>query len=203
MNKANHQPPITVRTCGNRLSSREPSTGSLSRWRQERLRAVWDSVETGKTVLLKLIMGFTEPDSGSVRIHGRKVTSIDSGALREIRKRIGFLCQQASLYDSLTVQENVAFPLARHTKLPEPECKSKARAARQCGDGQRLARLTDLARHAKARRLGALWLWTPRFCSLTSLLRVSIRSPQGDRQTDSGPKSEAPDDRRGGDTRYP
>jgi phospholipid/cholesterol/gamma-HCH transport system ATP-binding protein len=60
------------------MASRKSSTGSLSRWRKERLWAVLGRSGTGKTVLLKLIIGFTEPDSGSVRIHGREITSIDT-----------------------------------------------------------------------------------------------------------------------------
>ena len=82
---------------------------------------------TGKSVLLKLMVGLQDADSGSIRIHGQEITEIDAEHLDEIRKKIGFLFQQAALYDSLTVEENVAFPLARHTKLSAAERKAKAR----------------------------------------------------------------------------
>lgn len=80
---------------------------------------------TGKSVLLKLIVGLQEPDSGSIRIHGQEVAGLELEQLNEIRKRIGFLFQQAALYDSLTVEENVAFPLERHTQLSPAEQKAR------------------------------------------------------------------------------
>ena len=74
---------------------------------------------TGKSVLLKLIIGLQKPDAGSVRIHGEEVTGLALERLNEIRKKMGFLFQSAALYDSMTVEENVAFPLQRHTTLSD------------------------------------------------------------------------------------
>ncbi|HLK63931.1 MAG TPA: ABC transporter ATP-binding protein [Bryobacteraceae bacterium] len=71
---------------------------------------------TGKSVLLKLLIGLDKPDSGVVRMHGQDVAALKPEQLAALRKRIGFLFQQAALYDSLTVEENVAFPLSRHSK---------------------------------------------------------------------------------------
>jgi phospholipid/cholesterol/gamma-HCH transport system ATP-binding protein len=82
---------------------------------------------TGKSVLLKLIVGLQKPDSGSIRIHGQEVVGLEMNRLNEIRKKIGFLFQQAALYDSLTVEENVAFPLERHTTLSDAERKERVR----------------------------------------------------------------------------
>src|SRR5580693_2795879 len=76
---------------------------------------------TGKSVLLKLIVGLQRPDSGSIRIHGQEIAGLEMDRLNQIRKKIGFLFQQAALYDSLTVQENVEFPLRRHTTLSDAE----------------------------------------------------------------------------------
>src|SRR5579863_4938975 len=64
---------------------------------------------TGKSVLLRLIVGLDTPDSGSIRIHGKNIAGLALDRMGEIRKKMGFLFQQAALYDSLTVQENVAF----------------------------------------------------------------------------------------------
>jgi phospholipid/cholesterol/gamma-HCH transport system ATP-binding protein len=69
---------------------------------------------TGKSVLLRLIIGLEEPDSGSVRIHGQDIAGLALDQLGEIRKKVGFLFQHAALYDSLTVEQNVAFPLQHH-----------------------------------------------------------------------------------------
>ncbi len=82
---------------------------------------------TGKSVLLKLLIGLQIPDSGSVRIAGEEITGLDPAPLNEVRKRIGFLFQQAALYDSLTIGQNVDFPLRRHAKLSESDRAAKVR----------------------------------------------------------------------------
>ena len=82
---------------------------------------------TGKSVLLKLIVGLQQPDSGSIQIHGQEIVGLEMDGLNEIRKKIGILFQQAALYDSLTVEENVAFPLNRHTTLSDAERREKVR----------------------------------------------------------------------------
>ena len=76
---------------------------------------------TGKSVLLKLIIGLHKPDAGSIRVNGAEVTNLPPKELNEVRKKVGCLFQQAALYDSLTVEENVAFPLRRHSKMSDGE----------------------------------------------------------------------------------
>ena len=71
---------------------------------------------TGKSVLLRLIIGLETPDSGSILIHGQDIAGLAIDRMGEIRKKMGFLFQHAALYDSLTVEENVAFPLLHHKK---------------------------------------------------------------------------------------
>jgi phospholipid/cholesterol/gamma-HCH transport system ATP-binding protein len=71
---------------------------------------------TGKSVLLRIIIGLEKPDSGSVRIHAQDIGGLALDQLSEVRKKMGFLFQHAALYDSLTVQQNVAFPLQHHRK---------------------------------------------------------------------------------------
>lgn len=83
---------------------------------------------TGKSVLLRLIIGLQTPDSGSVRIHGQDIAGLTLDQLGEIRKKMGFLFQHAALYDSLTVEQNVAFPLRHHRKdMPAAEQAERAR----------------------------------------------------------------------------
>jgi phospholipid/cholesterol/gamma-HCH transport system ATP-binding protein len=82
---------------------------------------------TGKSVLLKLIIGLQKPDSGSIRIQGRYIAEATFESMNEIRKTMGFVFQHAALYDSLTVEENVAFPLRRHTKLTTAERSNRVR----------------------------------------------------------------------------
>ena len=76
---------------------------------------------TGKTVLLRNIMGLLEPDSGHVAIEGKIVHQLDREGLFEVRKAIGMCFQMAALFDSMTVFENVAFALRRHTGMTEAE----------------------------------------------------------------------------------
>jgi phospholipid/cholesterol/gamma-HCH transport system ATP-binding protein len=71
---------------------------------------------TGKSVLLRLIIGLVDPDSGSVHIHGQDIAGLALDRMGDIRKKMGFLFQHAALYDSLTVAENVAFPLTHHRR---------------------------------------------------------------------------------------
>lgn len=79
---------------------------------------------TGKSVTLKIMVGLIKPDSGKIEIEGKELQHRDSRLLAEVRRQIGFLFQNAALFDSITVGENVAFPLRRHTKKPEDEIQS-------------------------------------------------------------------------------
>ncbi|HZL52291.1 MAG TPA: ABC transporter ATP-binding protein [Terracidiphilus sp.] len=88
---------------------------SLSVSRGETL-AVLGRSGTGKSVLLRIIIGLETPDSGSVRIHGQDIVGLALDQMGEIRKKVGFLFQHSALYDSLTVAGNVAFPLEHHRK---------------------------------------------------------------------------------------
>ena len=76
---------------------------------------------TGKSVLLKLIIGLENPDGGSIRIRGEEIAGLGLNEMNRLRIMMGFLFQHAALYDSLTVEQNVAFPLVRHSKMSESE----------------------------------------------------------------------------------
>ena len=89
--------------------------------------AVLGESGSGKSVLLKLLIGLQQPDAGAVRIHCQNIGKAGARQLSEIRKRVGFLFQQAALYDSLTVEENVAFPLSRHTAMTPAERQLRVR----------------------------------------------------------------------------
>ena len=69
---------------------------------------------TGKSVLLRIIIGLQTPDSGAALILGKNMSSASAEEISEVRTQMGFLFQHAALYDSLTVEENVAFPLVHH-----------------------------------------------------------------------------------------
>ena len=75
----------------------------------------------GKSVSLRILMGFLKPDSGSVRLDGEEITDLSEEGLRELRKRITMVFQNGALFDSLTVRENVAFPLREKGGLDEEQ----------------------------------------------------------------------------------
>lgn len=80
---------------------------------------------TGKSVLLKCLVGLLIPDSGEILINERNVHSLSINQLNELRKNIGFLFQSAALYDSMTVRENLAFPLIRNFNFSPTEVEAK------------------------------------------------------------------------------
>lgn len=77
----------------------------------------------GKTVFLRHLVGLLAPDRGEVRLDGEAVHRLAPQRLREVRAQVGVVFQGAALLDSLTVGENVAFPLRRHRRLPESRLK--------------------------------------------------------------------------------
>jgi phospholipid/cholesterol/gamma-HCH transport system ATP-binding protein len=80
---------------------------------------------TGKSVLLKCIIGLLIPDEGEIYIKDKMVLSLTLNQLNEVRKNIGFLFQGAALYDSMSVRENLEFPLKKHFKFTQAELDDK------------------------------------------------------------------------------
>jgi phospholipid/cholesterol/gamma-HCH transport system ATP-binding protein len=76
---------------------------------------------TGKTVLLRLVAGLIRPDSGRLRVFGHSIENLSEEALLPLRRRMGYVFQSAALFDSLSVHDNVAYPLREHTSLEEAE----------------------------------------------------------------------------------
>ena len=71
---------------------------------------------TGKSVLIKIVVGLLKPDSGIVKVFGKEVDKLDKKELMELRLKIGFLFQHSALYDSMTIKENLEFPLVRNKR---------------------------------------------------------------------------------------
>jgi phospholipid/cholesterol/gamma-HCH transport system ATP-binding protein len=113
--------PIQVKTLHKSFGEQVVLGGINLEVRQGETLSILGRSGTGKSVLLKLIVGLQVPDSGSICIHGKEIAGLPMDQLNEIRKKIGFLFQNSALYDSLTVEENVAFPLRRHIKMSDRE----------------------------------------------------------------------------------
>ena len=116
-------PVVAVEDLHKSFGSQKVLNGISLTVRRGETLAVLGRSGTGKSVLLRLIIGLEKPDSGSVRIHGQDIAGLALDQLGEIRKKMGFLFQHAALYDSLTVEQNVAFPLQHHRK----RCRSLSR----------------------------------------------------------------------------
>jgi len=126
-NSEKEPPPIQVESLSKCFGSQKVLKGvSLELARGETLTVLGRS-GTGKSVLLKLIIGLQRPDSGSIRVCGQDVSNLPLKELNKVRKKVGFLFQQAALYDSLTVKQNVEFPLRRHSNMTEGQRNKRVR----------------------------------------------------------------------------
>jgi phospholipid/cholesterol/gamma-HCH transport system ATP-binding protein len=86
---------------------------------------------SGKTVLLKTAIGLLKPDSGHIWLFGRDITTLPESELVDLRSRVGILFQEGALFDSLTIEENVAYPLLyqRSVRCPRDQVRSRVEAA--------------------------------------------------------------------------
>ena len=80
---------------------------------------------SGKTVMLRLVAGLIRPDAGTVHVFGRSIEHLSEEELLPIRRRMGYVFQGAALFDSLSVRENVAYPLREHTRLDGREIEAR------------------------------------------------------------------------------
>lgn len=109
-------PVVSVENVHKSFASHKVLDGITLRVARGETLAVLGRSGTGKSVLLRLIIGLNTPDSGSISIHGQNIAGLALDRMGAIRKKMGFLFQHAALYDSLTVAGNVAFPLEHHRK---------------------------------------------------------------------------------------
>ena len=127
MRNNGNKPAIRVRDLSKSFDGQTVLDGiNLEVARGETLSVLGRSGE-GKSLLLKMIIGLQNPDAGKIEIKGEEITSLSLDQLNRVRKTVGFLFQGAALYDSLTVEENVAFPLRRHTKMNDDERNARVK----------------------------------------------------------------------------
>jgi phospholipid/cholesterol/gamma-HCH transport system ATP-binding protein len=82
----------------------------------------------GKSVLMKHLMGLLKPDSGHILVDGQDIVGLDDVTLGQVRRKFGMVFQYAALFDSMTVMENIAFPLLERYRLPTAEVMDRVRA---------------------------------------------------------------------------
>jgi len=122
--KPDNRPLIELRNVSKRFGALRVLDGvSLSLRRGETTVVIGES-GTGKSVLLKHIIGLLRPDSGEVWFDGQRIDTLDEQELVPIRRRMGFLFQMSALFDSMTVGENVGFPLVEHSQHKPAEIEA-------------------------------------------------------------------------------
>ncbi|HEY7534712.1 MAG TPA: ABC transporter ATP-binding protein [Thermodesulfobacteriota bacterium] len=114
---------IELRDVHKSFNSKKVHTGITLSIRRGETITVLGGSGTGKSVLLKEITGLIKPDSGEVVIEGEDVVPMDESKLTHVRRKMGMLFQGAALFDSLSVAENVAYPLMEHSNHTEQEIK--------------------------------------------------------------------------------
>lgn len=141
MNEHGKTPLISLRNIRKSFGDLEVLRGlSLDVYRGESVVIVGAS-GTGKSVTVKHIIGLLQPDSGEVLIDGTDISRLGPHQLNKIRRRFGMSFQEGALFDSMSVFENIAFPLRRHTTMNESEI---AQRVRECLDLVHLEAVEDL-----------------------------------------------------------
>jgi len=111
-----HDLVIDIRDIKKSFGSNEVLKGFDLQLRKGENVVVMGKSGSGKSVMIKMLVGLMKPDSGSIRIMGQEIDKLDRKQLDVLRADIGFLFQGSALYDSMTVRENLEFPMRRHIK---------------------------------------------------------------------------------------
>ncbi len=121
MNEARNDILIDVRDVWKSFADLDVLTGVSMQVRSGSSDVILGRSGIGKSVLLKSIVGLLRPERGSIEVMGEQVIGLKTKELNRLRKSIGYVFQYAALYDSLTVRENLEFPLRKHTDAGEEE----------------------------------------------------------------------------------
>lgn len=116
---------IEVRNLRKRFGSQEVLKGVSFSVPKGSTRVILGLSGSGKSVLMKHMIGLLKPDDGELLIDGEDITKLDTKAMRQVRRKFGMVFQQAALFDSMNVADNVAFPLREHSKLNPQEIADK------------------------------------------------------------------------------
>ncbi len=126
MGENGDRPAIELRQVRKSFGSQTVLNGVDLTVRPREALAVLGKSGAGKSVLLKLIVGLQKPDGGTIQIHGQGTSDLSPDQMDAIRMKVGYLFQEGALYDSLSIEENVAFPLRHHQdRLSEADMRNR------------------------------------------------------------------------------
>jgi phospholipid/cholesterol/gamma-HCH transport system ATP-binding protein len=117
------EPVVTIRGLKKAFKDHDVLNGVDLEVRKGENLVVLGKSGSGKSVLIKCMVGLEYPDEGQIRVLGQDISTLKYDELNALRVRVGFLFQNSALYDSMTVRENLAFPLRKHKKTMTPEKK--------------------------------------------------------------------------------
>ena len=122
---AERAPMISVRDLYKSFGSNQVLSGANLDVEEGTTCVILGGSGSGKTVLMKHIIGLLKPDQGQVLVDGEDVVPLDDLELERVRRKFGMVFQGAALFDSMSVGDNVAFPLREHSKLSEAEIRKR------------------------------------------------------------------------------
>ena len=109
------------KTFGNKVVHR----GVSLHLRKNEILALFGGSGTGKSVILRSVIGLEKPDKGEIVFEGQDLTKLTESQMTKVRQKIGYVFQNGALFDSLTVEENLAYPLEEHTDLTDEQIHSR------------------------------------------------------------------------------
>ena len=116
---------LDVRNLYKAFGDKEVHKGVSFQVRKGEILGLFGGSGSGKSVILRSIIGLETPDSGEIIFNHQNIVGLPENQLNSIRTQIGYVFQNGALFDSLTVEENLAYPLEEHTSLSKKEIKEK------------------------------------------------------------------------------
>jgi phospholipid/cholesterol/gamma-HCH transport system ATP-binding protein len=120
-------PMLELRDVSRAFGTQQVLRGVSLRVRRGKTRVILGLSGSGKSVLMKHMIGLLRPDSGQILLDGEDLAAMDAPQLLAARRKFGMVFQQAALFDSMSVAQNVAFPLLEHTKLGPEQIEARVR----------------------------------------------------------------------------
>jgi len=120
-NETSHEPVISIKGLNKTFNGNQVLKEVNLELRKAENLVVLGKSGSGKSTIIKCLVRLTEPDDGKICVFGKDMTEVDYDELNRLRAKIGFLFQGNALYDSMTVYENLAFPLRHHKKEMDAE----------------------------------------------------------------------------------